>query len=163
MRPTAFAVICFITSFASSYAAHQAVHSPRVTREVISFPGAQRTRPAAINNRGQVVGSFTTDPQAGSSAFIWTRAGGFHIFATNVSPEDINNRGQVVGGRSECTPTPDGGSQCVARGFVWDARTGFRDVGDFCSCRNQRQGRHGRILCQWGTGVCCLCPPRWVS
>ena len=106
---------------------------PQVETEVIgSFAGFQWTVPTAINNRGDVVGSVSpTGTMAGHNAFLWTRDGGFRLLAEDAVATDINNRGDVTGYRFACTADPDGGGSCALRGFVWNARTGFTELGGF--------------------------------
>lgn len=110
-----------------------AQNAPRVDTELVgSFGGFQWTMPAAINNRGDVVGSVRpTGTMAGQNAFLWTRAGGFQLLAQDAVATDINDRGDVTGYRFECTADPGGGGSCALRGFVWNARTGFTELGTF--------------------------------
>src|SRR6478672_3001747 len=68
------------------------------TRLLGSFNGAPWTLPAAINNRGDVVGTaFPTGTTAGQDAFYWSEQTGFELIASDAVATDINNRGDVAG------------------------------------------------------------------
>lgn len=110
-----------------------AQNAPRVETEIVgSFGAIQWTVPTAINNQGDVVGFVSpTGTMAGNDAFLWTRANGFQRLAQDAVATDINNRGDVTGYRFACTSDPDGNGSCALHGFVWNARTGFTELGTF--------------------------------
>jgi uncharacterized membrane protein len=131
MRPvTAFASVLVLTSAVAFAQASSAV--PDVQTHIVgSFDGYQRTMPTAINNRGQVVGFVSpTGTTAGVNAFVWSAATGFQLLVEDAVATDVNERGDVTGYRYECTALPDGAS-CIPRGFAWNERTGFTELGDF--------------------------------
>jgi uncharacterized membrane protein len=82
------------------------------------------TEPQAINASGAVVGT-ARPAMGGESAFIWTRSDGFTIIAENAVATDINERSDVVGWTNTCYYA------CPSRGFIWNALTGLRDLGEF--------------------------------
>ena len=88
-----------------------------------AFPGVPFISPVAINNRGDVVGTFwPTDSPGGITAFIWTRKEGFQIIAAGAVPEDINDKGDVTGFYYPCTG-------CGRAGFIWNEHTEFSSLG----------------------------------
>ena len=96
-----------------------------------SFGSYQMTVPRAINDARQVAGYVThSGTPSGFSAFLWSRRDGFHLLLQDAVATDINNRGDVVGWRFECVQEP-WGSSCASKGFIWNERTGFRDLGEF--------------------------------
>jgi uncharacterized membrane protein len=114
---------------------------PSIQTQILgSFNGAGWTVPAAINNRGDVVGTaFPTGTTAGQDAFYWTEQTGFELIASDAVATDINNRGDVTGYRLECTEYP-WGSSCSGRGFLWNSLTGFTDLGDFVPAAINNRG-----------------------
>lgn len=155
MRVTILIAMCFLSSLTTSTA--QETGSSSVQTEVIgSFPGAQWTVPMALNNKGQVVGFITSNAPVGFSAFTWTRDGGFQMLLENAVATDINNRGDITGHRYECTRFPWGQS-CATRGFLWDAQTGFVDLGDFApNAINESGDMAGDCIGETAISACAL-------
>ena len=136
-----------------------AQQSPRIETELVgSFGGFQWTMPTAINNQGDVVGSVSpTGTMAGRNAFLWTRAGGFQLLAEDAVATDINSRGDVTGYRFECRADPGGGGSCALRGFVWNARTGFTDLGTFVPMAiNNRGDMAGECVVENRLAACAM-------
>ncbi len=106
--------------------------TPRIETEIVGSLGEFAwTIPTAINNHGEIAGYVaSTGTMAGFNAFLWTRQSGFQLLATDAVATDINNRGEVAGYSLECVTEPWGG-YCIPRGFVWNARTGLTQLGDF--------------------------------
>lgn len=102
-----------------------------VVTEVIGSFGGYQTIPVALNNAGQVVGVVVTGRGWGYSVFQWSRQEGFRIIADDAYVTGINDRGDVVGSLVKCVQAPDGSSSCGGPGFLWNAATGFRTLGDF--------------------------------
>lgn len=87
-------------------------------------PGSRYARVTAVNNRGEVVGSFTTS--GGQQAFIWSKSAGFRPITEarlgeNAVATAINNNGIVVG---ELSTEWEGSFM-----FTWSASEGFRSTG----------------------------------
>jgi len=82
------------------------------------LPGASFSFPAAINNRGEIVGDAVVGDR--TVVFRWSRGRGFRdldIPGAEISAFDVNNRGQVVGSTFRC----DDDGTCRGGGFVWSA------------------------------------------
>lgn len=131
MHVLALAAVVVVTPLAG-LAAAQSAGSVQVQTEVVgSFPGSQWTVPTAINNKGEVVGWITSNTVSRFTAITWTRDAGFRVLLEDAVATDINNRGDVSGYRFECTSFPGGGQSCASRGFLWNTKTGFLELGDF--------------------------------
>src|SRR4051794_24049134 len=73
-------------------------HAQSFTFLEFDAPGADHTEASGINNRGQIVGSYTSP--SGPHCFLRDPAGAFTSFdprGTNASCAGLNNLGQVVG------------------------------------------------------------------
>lgn len=87
-------------------------------------PGVRYARVTAVNNRGEVVGSFRTS--GGQQTFIWSKSTGFRAITEarlgeNAVATAINNNGVVVG---ELSTEWEGSFM-----FTWSASEGFRPTG----------------------------------
>ena len=86
--------------------------------------GCVNCGPAAINENGQVVGSFELSDQS-YHALLWTQADGITDLGTlggaSSAALAINNAGQVVG----AAQTANGDTHA----FFWTAATGMKDLG----------------------------------
>ncbi|MGB2714140.1 MAG: hypothetical protein WBC51_08185 [Vicinamibacterales bacterium] len=134
-------------------------NAPQVEAQIVgSFGGFQWTVPTAINNKGDVVGSVSpTGTMAGHDAFLWTRKHGFQRLAQDAVATDINNRGDVTGYRFVCTTDPDGGGSCALRGFVWNAQTGFTELGTFVPMAINNSGdMAGECATATGVDACAM-------
>jgi probable HAF family extracellular repeat protein len=116
------------------------------------IPGSA-TDPRAINDKGQVIGSYALPiPGSGTHGYSWTESGGMRDLGTlggnDAGPEAINNVGQVVGSSSIA---PNGSYHP----FVWTEQEGMQDLnnlvinlGDLVLDRADAINDHGWILCQ---------------
>jgi uncharacterized membrane protein len=105
-----------------------AAPAPLITTTVLgTVPGYDWTVPAAINNKGEVAGyAGRTWPRTGYAAFVWTPKQGFRVIAEDAYATDINDRGDVTGYVLRCRV-----GHCELAGFVWNARGGFTDLGQW--------------------------------
>lgn len=88
---------------------------------VLPSLGGIRTRPEAINDRGQVVG-FSEIVGGNSHLFLWDRENGMQdLGPKNGGDVDINNAGQIAGTMTD----PNGNRQA----FVWDLKDGKQMLG----------------------------------
>jgi uncharacterized membrane protein len=149
MRTVIFGFIVLTCTVAS---AQRNISTPTIETEIVgSWNGLQITSPTAINNRGEVAGyAGPTGDSFGYDAFVWTRATGFQLIAEEAIALAINNRGDVIGHRMECE-----GFSCAPTGFLWNARTGLTDLGDFLPRAINNNGDMAG-LCQ-GPGVSDAC------
>lgn len=89
-------------------------------------PGVPSLAPSGVNNKGQIVGSFTD--ARGTHGFLWER-GMFTPLdvpgATATVPNGINDAGQVVGFFTETSPVSPAllGVQSPGHGFLWERGT----------------------------------------
>jgi probable HAF family extracellular repeat protein len=97
--------------------------------------GGDYSEAAAINDRGQVVGSSTT-PSGAWHAFSWTPASGMIDLGTlgdeRSTATAVNARGQVVGNSFYLTGDDVGVDCCdeiMSRAFSWTAAGGMTDLG----------------------------------
>jgi hypothetical protein len=131
VRLFALAVICFITTLSGSYAAQPTRVQHTVERRDLGTPFNSWTIPAAINNRGEIVGLAYADAAGNGPtiAFLWTPDRGYETLingAEGSAAHDINERGDVVGSYTTC-----GMDQCQQFGFISTRKHGFRDLGSF--------------------------------
>ncbi|MBZ5666295.1 MAG: hypothetical protein LAO30_17000 [Acidobacteriia bacterium] len=73
------------------------------TYAAMDYPGATDTNLNGINDRGDMIGSYSTDAEAHYHGFVF-KDGAFTSFdvpfvtsLTNTFPQGINNHGEIVG------------------------------------------------------------------
>jgi uncharacterized membrane protein len=147
-RTTRVLMVAFLVGGASLNAANQ-----RITiREIGTPDGTYYSIPAAINDKGVVVGTTEVRlPEGGgfSTPFLWSPRSGFDLFlnGTAGAAHDINRRGQVVG---QFFGTTD------ARGFLWSAKEGLTDLGNFIPFSINDRGAMAGICPSMGPTIPCI-------
>jgi hypothetical protein len=139
--------VCAFLLFPAAAFTQQPSKVPTVEAEIVAVPsGYIAVQPAAINNRGQVVGTLQRGaPTFGSDAFLWSQETGFVIIAADAYPTDINARGDVTLGRFDCS----GEGRCGYVGSVWNQGTVVAELGNlFPTAINNRGDVAG--LCKDG-------------
>lgn len=106
---------------------HRHVQLYKVT--VLPSLGATFTRPAAINDRGQVAG--LADVAGGTHLFIWDRENGIQDLGPTLGV-GINNAGQIVGTMTD----PNGNWQA----FLWDPEDGKQMLGTLDRAQSMASG-----------------------
>jgi probable HAF family extracellular repeat protein len=110
-----------VGSWASNRSTNGFVYSNGTVNDSFNYPGAAATNPIAINDSGEVVGTWT-DSAGIYHGFYWTEAAGFTSFdppkATRTLPSAINASGVIAG-----SFTIDSLYQ-VSRGFMLDTTNG---------------------------------------
>ena len=96
----------------------------------LTFPGTASSA-AALNDSGQVVGSWYALPFDRYHAFSWTEAGGLldlgTLDRTDATASDVNARGRIVGSAGDAFPSSGLGRPHL--GFFWAPESGMVDVG----------------------------------
>jgi uncharacterized membrane protein len=130
MRPAVPFLVCFV--IATSAGAQQFA-----VRTVLIAPlkGYAYTGPVALNDEGQIVGNAGSQDGMQRDVFVWTREQRYRIVAHDAEAADINNNGDVVGFRDSCSYTPDLILQCSTWGFLWNEKSGLRNLPDGFSPR----------------------------
>lgn len=98
------------------------------TVTLIDITGATSSTARAVNDLGQVVGSYEKADNS-NQAYVWSAAGGTTDIPplagdTGSSAHDINNAGQVTGGSINENAMP------VYSGFIWSSGGGTQDLGN---------------------------------
>jgi uncharacterized membrane protein len=158
-RPTLLALLALLAVITTSTAAPLARRLVEAV-DLGTFGGVQ-TSPAAINNRGVIVGYVRNALGNSYDAFIWTSRRGYERLTD--TPEGafargINDRGDVVGDQTICVEEPN--RSCSTIGFMWNRRSGMRDLGSFLptAINNRREmaghcGETGTACVMRGTTV----------
>ena len=130
MRPPlcTFAVLLCVSTSAYAHDGNDQGRSRVVEERIGSLDNAGFTVAHSINNHDQVVGS-AKNAAGVQVAFLWSRRSGFRTLAEHAAASDINNRGEVVGSTTICFDEDE--EICQTSGWVWTARHGLRDLGNF--------------------------------
>lgn len=125
-------------------------HAAAVPMQEIEALPANIAAISAVNNRGDIVGSFRGTP------FRWTEKDGLELLLPGIggTARDVNDRGDVVG-----TYQAPGLDETTA-GFLWTRKAGFLDLGTFWPAAINNRGvmaglcveAEGSHPCVWEDG-----------
>jgi uncharacterized membrane protein len=76
------------------------------------------------------------------SGRTWSRERGFTLLLETAVARDVNDCGDIVGHYWACPPPlPHDGTNCAQGGFLWDAETGFVNLGSLLPTAINNEGR----------------------